>query len=115
MRAVIRLDGRHRSTRGAREWLPYTLRLYFYAGLASIRLVHTFHYDGNPQQDFIKGLGLLFKVPLSGPLYNRHVRLAGSGESSANPPRRYRPAEPGANMPVCSPGSLRGRASTLIP
>ncbi|MEK5033813.1 hypothetical protein MKY96_20340 [Paenibacillus sp. FSL R7-0302] len=87
VRAVIRLDGRHRSTRGAREWLPYTLRLYFYAGLASIRLVHTFHYDGNPQQDFIKGLGLLFKVPLSGPLYNRHVRLAGSGGIFSESPK----------------------------
>lgn len=78
LRAVIRLEGRHRSRSGAREWLPYTVRLYFYAGLASIRLVHTFHYDGNPQQDFIKGLGIVFKVPLSGPLYNRHIRLAGS-------------------------------------
>ncbi|AIQ45987.1 hypothetical protein R70723_08910 [Paenibacillus sp. FSL R7-0273] len=78
LRAVIRLDGRHRSRNGAGEWLPYTLRLYFYAGLESIRLVHTFHYDGNPQEDFIKGLGIEFKVPLSGPLYNRHIRFAGS-------------------------------------
>ncbi len=77
LRAVIRLEGRHRSTGGTREWLPYTLRLYFHAGLESIRLVHTFHYDGNPHQDFIKGLGIRFKVPLAGPLYNRHIRFAG--------------------------------------
>ncbi|WP_249902184.1 hypothetical protein [Paenibacillus sp. PK3_47] len=78
LRAVITLEGRHRSSSGAREWIPFTVRLYFYAGLESIRLVHTFHYDGNPHEDFIKGLGIRFKVPLRGPLYNRHVRLAGS-------------------------------------
>nr|WP_246188028.1 hypothetical protein [Paenibacillus tengchongensis] len=77
LQAVIRLEGRHRSTGGTREWLPYTLRLYFHAGLESIRLVHTFHYDGNPHQDFIKGLGIRFRLPLAGPLYNRHIRLAG--------------------------------------
>lgn len=77
LRAVIRLEGRHRAATGTREWLPYTLRLYFYAGLDSIRVVHTFHYDGNPHQDFIKGLGLVFRVPMRGPLYNRHVRFAG--------------------------------------
>lgn len=78
VRAVVRLDGRHRSgSGGARQWLPYTIRLYFYAGLSSIRLMHTFYYDGNPHEDYIKGLGVLFMVPLRGPLYNRHVRFAG--------------------------------------
>lgn len=75
VRAVIRVDGMHRSS--AREWLPYTLRFYLYAGMDSLRIVHTFHYDGDPAADFIKGLGLRLRVPLSGPLYNRHVRMAG--------------------------------------
>ncbi|MBY0010952.1 hypothetical protein H7K49_10830 [Paenibacillus typhae] len=87
LRAVIRLEGRHRSRSGAGEWIPYTLRLYFYAGLETIRLVHTFHYDGNPHQDFIKGLGILFKVPLSGPLYNRHIRFTGSEGSFSESPK----------------------------
>lgn len=77
VRAVVKLEGRHRSASGAREWLPFTVRLYVYAGLESIRLVHTFHYDGNPHEDFIKGLGISFAVPMRGPLYNRHVRFAG--------------------------------------
>uniref|UniRef100_UPI00403F8A7B exo-rhamnogalacturonan lyase family protein n=1 Tax=Paenibacillus sp. FSL R10-2796 TaxID=2954663 RepID=UPI00403F8A7B len=86
VRAVVKLDGLHQASHSAREWLPYTLRLYFYAGLESIRLVHTFHYDGNPQQDFIKGLGIEFTVPMRGPLYNRHVRFAGdSGLFSESP------------------------------
>lgn len=76
VRAVVKLRGRHRMKDG-RKWLPFTVRLYFYAGQVYFRMVHTFIYDGNPHQDFISGLGIRFGVPLSGPLYNRHVRLAG--------------------------------------
>jgi hypothetical protein len=77
VRAVIKLDGSHRSTTSNQEWLPFSLRLYFYAGDSGIKVVHTFYYDGNPHQDFIKGLGIAFKVPMRGPLYNRHIRFAG--------------------------------------
>ncbi|MNC10948.1 hypothetical protein D3C75_586300 [compost metagenome] len=86
VRAVVKLEGRHRSATGTREWLPYTLRLYFHAGLESIRLVNTFHYDGNPHEDNIKGLGIAFTVPQRGAHYNRHVRFAGdSGWFSESP------------------------------
>jgi hypothetical protein len=86
IRAVVKLSGRHRAVHGAREWLPFTMRLYVYAGLESIRLVHTFHYDGNPNEDFIKGLGIRFAVPMRGSHYNRHVRFAGdSGYFSESP------------------------------
>lgn len=77
VRAVVRVDGFHKSTDGEREWLPFTLRVYMYVGLDTIRLVHTFHYDGDANRDFIKGLGLTFQVPVSDPLYNRHVRFTG--------------------------------------
>ncbi|OXM82821.1 hypothetical protein CF651_29335 [Paenibacillus rigui] len=77
VRAVVRVEGRHKLTSGVREWLPFTLRLYFYAGQHSIKAVHTFMYDGNPHMDFIKGLGMTFAMPMQGPLYNRHIRFAG--------------------------------------
>lgn len=77
VRAVVKVEGMHRLENGTKEWLPFTLRVYVYAGLETIRIVHTFHYDGNPNEDFVKGLGIRFTVPMSGPLYNRHVRLAG--------------------------------------
>lgn len=77
VRGVIRVEGMHKACESSREWLPFTLRFYFYAGLEQIKVVHTFIYDGNPEQDFIRGLGMEFAVPLSGPLYNRHVRFAG--------------------------------------
>ncbi|NOV03873.1 exo-rhamnogalacturonan lyase family protein [Paenibacillus planticolens] len=86
VRAVVKLSGRHRAVNGSREWLPFSLRLYVYAGLESIRLVHTFHYDGNPNEDYIKGLGIRFKVPMRGAHYNRHVRFAGdNGYFSESP------------------------------
>nr|WP_270878800.1 hypothetical protein [Paenibacillus aestuarii] len=86
IRAVVKLTGRHRAVNGSREWLPFSLRLYVYAGLESIRIVHTFHYDGNPNEDYIKGLGLRFAVPMRGAQYNRHIRFAGdSGYFSESP------------------------------
>ncbi|MEF3354316.1 hypothetical protein PV403_14175 [Paenibacillus sp. GYB006] len=86
IRAVVKLDGKHRSTSGDLEWLPFTIRLYFYAGQETIRIVHTLLYDGDPNEDYIKGVGIAFSVPMRGPLYNRHVRFAGdSGYFSESP------------------------------
>ncbi len=57
-------------------WLPFTLRLYFYAGSEQVRIVHTFTYDGNENADFIASLGLRFEVPMREQAYNRHVAFA---------------------------------------
>lgn len=75
LRAVIKLEGVH--TRGAREWLPFSLRLYFYAGGESVKISHTFIYDGDEYKDFIRAMGLRFEVPQRDELYNRHVRFVG--------------------------------------
>ncbi len=77
VRAVVKIEGRHVSESGSRSWLPFIVRLYFYAGQQSIRMVHTIIYDGNQQKDFIRGLGLVFDVPLDEQLYNRHIRFSG--------------------------------------
>jgi hypothetical protein len=78
VRAVLKLEGRHRSASG-RQWLPFVVRLYWYAGGEAVRMMHTFIFDGDEQQDFISGLGVRFEVPLSDPLHDRHVRYAGEG------------------------------------
>lgn len=75
VRAVVKLDGTH-SGKG-RDWLPFSVRLYFYAGSDSVRIVHSFIYDGNPATDFIAGLGVTATVPMSDPSHDRHVRLSG--------------------------------------
>ena len=76
VRAVVKVDGLHRSAAG-REWLPFSVRLYFYAGAESLRVMHTFVFDGDDQKDFLRGIGLRFQVPLRDALHDRHVRFAG--------------------------------------
>jgi hypothetical protein len=75
VRAVVRVEGRHRAA--GRDWLPFTLRLYFHAGGDAVRVMHTFIFDGDENRDYLRGIGLRFAVPLSDPLHDRHVRFAG--------------------------------------
>jgi len=77
VRAVIKIEGKHVSESGNRSWLPFIVRLYFYAGQQSVRMVYTIIYDGDQQKDFIRGLGLVFDIPLDEQLYNRHIRFSG--------------------------------------
>ncbi|MEU0270534.1 Tat pathway signal sequence domain protein [Streptomyces sp. NPDC006307] len=78
VRAVVRIDGKHR--KGSRSWLPFCVRLYFYAGAESFRMVHTITYDGDARKDFIRGLGVRFTVPMRDAAYDRHIRIAGEGK-----------------------------------
>ncbi len=83
--AVVKLQGTHLAQGGERAWLPFTVRLYFTAGTDTVRLVHSFVFDGDPETDFIKGLGVRFDVPLREERHNRHVRLAGDSGLFAEP------------------------------
>ncbi|MES2459222.1 MAG: hypothetical protein V4671_01475, partial [Armatimonadota bacterium] len=76
-RVVVKIGGRHRSESSDRLWLPFTVRLYFFAGIDTVRMVHSFVFDGDAEQDFIRGLGVRFSVPLRQQFHNRHIRLAG--------------------------------------
>lgn len=80
VRAVVRVEGKHR--RGSRSWLPFSVRLYFYAGAESFRMVHTITFDGTQEPgkadgDFIRGLGVRFTVPMRDEAYDRHIRIGG--------------------------------------
>lgn len=77
IRAVVKIEGKHYSQKLNRRWLPFIVRLYFYAQQEDIKLVHTIMYDGNQETDFIKGLGIVFGVPLQEEIQNRHVRFSG--------------------------------------
>ena len=74
VRVVVRVDGFH--TDGTRDWLPFTVRLYFFQGSREMRVVHSFVYDGDEHHDFIRSLGISMDVPLRDELYNRHVAFA---------------------------------------
>ena len=73
--AVVKLEGVHTSASG-REWLPFIVRMYFFAGSEQIRLVHTFIYDGDEKEDMIRSLGVQIKVPMHEAAYNRHIAFA---------------------------------------
>ncbi len=75
IRAVVRLEGTHRS--GDRAWLPFTVRLYFHADGEAVRIVHSFTFDGDETRDFIRGIGIQASAPLRDPLHERHIRFGG--------------------------------------
>lgn len=77
VRAVVKIEGMHRGTVSKREWLPFSLRLYFYTGQTAVRLVHTIIFDGDQKKDFVRGLGLQMDVPMRDEPRNRTVRFAG--------------------------------------
>lgn len=81
VRAVLKLDGTHTANPNekGRDWLPFSVRLYFYAGAESVRIVHSFVWDGDPATDFIAGLGVTAQVPMSNATHDRHVRFSGEG------------------------------------
>jgi hypothetical protein len=79
VRAVVRFEGKHSAN--GRAWLPFVVRLYFYAGGEAVRLMHTIVFDGDSRKDFIRGLGVRFSVPLHGAaLHDRHVRFSGQDD-----------------------------------
>ena len=102
----MKIEGDHKSTTSDRAWLPFVVRLYFNAGLDSIRIVHSFVFDSDGQKDFIKGLGLSFSVPLREEVINRHVRFGGddghvgrAGQAAGRPARRSPTATRAHDLP----------------
>jgi len=91
VRAVVKITGNHRSVASGRLWLPFTVRLYFFRGSPAIRIVHSFIYDGDPDRDFIKGLGISLAVPFKEELQNRHFRFVGDGGGVWRQPVRMLP------------------------
>jgi len=78
VRGVLKIDGVHKGVRSGREWLPFTVRLYFYSGQTSVRMVHTITFDGDQEKDFVRGLGVQVAVPLREEPRNRTVRFVGA-------------------------------------
>jgi hypothetical protein len=117
VRAVVKIDGFHKGATSGREWLPFSVRLYFYQGQTAVRLVHTITFDGDQEKDFIRGLGVEFAVPLRELPANRHVTFAGEGDGLWNEPlqpgggnaaQEANQATPGARAP--SPDVLEQNA-----
>jgi len=76
VRAVVKLEGTHGDGSAGELTLPFTVRLYIYANVDSVRIVHTFIYDGQGDQDFVAGIGVQAEVPMRDATYNRRVWFA---------------------------------------
>lgn len=79
VRAVVKLEGWHAGN--GRRMLPFTVRLYAYAGSDALRIVHSFIHDGDPARDFVAALGVEARVPMAGAMHDRHVRIAIGAET----------------------------------
>lgn len=80
VRTVVKIEGNHLSSSDKNSFLPFIIRLYFYSGQQSIKMVHTILYDGDQDKDFIRGIGVVFDLPLKEELHNRHVRFSGEND-----------------------------------
>ncbi|WP_110588637.1 Tat pathway signal sequence domain protein [Microbacterium suaedae] len=76
VRAVVRVEGTHRAEDGSREWLPFTVRFVLLSSAETVRVVHSFVWDGDAERDFLAGLGITADVPLRAAPHDRHVRFA---------------------------------------
>jgi len=118
VRAVVKIQGKYLSELSL---LPFTLRLYFYAGSEQVRLVHSFVYDGDQHRDFIRSLGLRFEVPMREQAYNRHVAFAtqdgGVWTESVQPlsGRRVLADGKGGGNLISPSASVAGGLSATIP
>lgn len=73
---IIRYDGIHVSNTGDKK-IPFIIRMEAGYNNPNLKFTHTFLYDGDEDKDFMKGLGIRFSAPVSGQLYNRHVKFMG--------------------------------------
>lgn len=74
--AVLKFTGVHKNEAGE-EKLPFIIRMTAGFGSSQLSFTHTFLYDGDEDKDYLKGLGISLETPLTGPVYNRHVKAVG--------------------------------------
>lgn len=71
---IVRIEGFHGD--GQRSWLPFVVRLYFFAGSRQVKMVHSFIYDGSTAVDMITSMGIRCRIPMRCEPYNRHVMFS---------------------------------------
>lgn len=80
VRVVIKINGQFKSLNSDRKIFPFTVRFYFYNKLNTIKMIHTFIYNGDQNRDFVKGLGIRFEVPFREKIQNRQVKFSGEND-----------------------------------
>lgn len=96
LQTVIKYEGMHQSIDG-KEKIPFVIRMTVGKEISDIRFTHTFLYDGDENEDFLKGLGIRFNMDLAGKIYNRHIKVMGDNgmfHEAAVPLLSWRPRVP---------------------
>ena len=97
MQCILKYTGCHRN-RDGEEKIPFIIRMRINWECSDLHFTHTFLYDGDEDKDFLKGLGISFETPLSGALYNRHIKFQGDHgvfHEAVVPLMSWRPGLPG--------------------
>lgn len=76
LKTVIRVEGTHRAADG-KKLLRYIVRFTVLNGERSVKIMHTFLFDGDEKTDFIKGVGIEFARKMEGEQYNRRIKITG--------------------------------------
>ena len=76
VKTVIKITGTHKSKRGD-AFLQYIIRFIVLYNEMSVKVMHTFLFDGDESTDFIKGIALIMKRKMEGKLYNRRIKMVG--------------------------------------
>lgn len=71
---IVKYTGTHVNKEND-EKIRYIIRMKVYMNSSEIKFVHSFIYDGEPEKDYLKGLGIVFDTRISGEMYNRHVKF----------------------------------------
>ena len=74
LRLTVRFTGCHMDSRGDRKF-PFVVRMQVGLDSTGLGFYHTFLYDGDEDRDFLKGIGIVCKMPLTGPVYDRHIKF----------------------------------------
>ena len=85
VRAVVKIEGRHQGERSERKWLPFVVRLYFYAGNKSVRVVHSIIFDGETRT----ATSSAASASSSGCPCARKCKIGTSPSGGARGPRRW--------------------------
>lgn len=70
----VKFVGTHTNKAGENK-LSFIIRMKIFFRSAELKFMHTFLYDGDPEKDYLRGLGVAFDVPVSGKFYNRHIKF----------------------------------------
>lgn len=111
LQACIKFTGIHENQEAGQRF-PFIIRMT--AGLDSPRLTftHTFLYDGEEDRHFLKAIGIEFGTPLSGALYNRHIRFQGDFGTFHESPAQLLSWRPRIPVPVYE-AQMRGERLSL--